>query len=223
MSLPSKFSARKKSKKNKYAKNRLVPSQEPEQLETSQSKKNSNLVGIYKLASGEKIKCDSKAEAKLAQIMEDQDVTFYRMDHRKDKAPVKIVKTHRRYPDFMIPTTKGIVLLEVKGQLQPDQRRKMMETGYAAKQMGYLYAIKLAGAEDRMIPEDGYLSQDTRLRDYKDRNLNRNGKYKFMKQCKRYNIPVIATMEDIKEAFDCEFLTWEEYYEESDQDRPKGL
>lgn len=189
----------------------MNPSYEPELLEGKRQMKKKNLKGVYRLKSGKEIQCDSKAEARFAQCMEDAGMAYHRVS-TKEKAPVEVVTVHRRYPDFKIPTDKGLVLLEIKGQLQAAQRKKMMETGKQAMKNGFLYCVKLAGRKDRLTPSTGlYLPNTDRKSRASDRNLNQRNLRIFKEQCRQAKIPIICTLEDIKESFNCEFIGWDEF------------
>jgi len=123
----------------------------------SRSKMNSK-AGNYQLKSGRTEWFDSKAEATIAQEMESKGIPFHRIRTNEKPAPVTVVKTSSRYPDFWLETNLGPTLIEVKGYLGRSERKaRLKETTYEAKRQGYAIGVLFTG-DSRALKEQREIS-----------------------------------------------------------------
>lgn len=182
--------------------NYLRPSVEPIQVKVRTQKKYNNLAGVYRLSDGREMEFDSQAEARLAQVMLDQNLPFERVTQQTHE-PILITKKFRRYPDFQLKTTKGILYLEVKGQLTSVARQKIRETARVIlNERKGMYALKLAGREDAMLPLNGISPLSTDLKSSGSRGKHKNcGKTqidKMVTMAMKEGFPIIRKLEDAK-------------------------
>jgi hypothetical protein len=90
--------------------------------------------------------------------MESKGIPFHRIRTNEKPAPVTVVKTSSRYPDFWLETNLGPTLIEVKGYLGRSERKaRLKETTYEAKRQGYAIGVLFTG-DSRALKEQREIS-----------------------------------------------------------------